>query len=426
MLQDRLLPHSFLSEDIPPLRHLLENLLESAPLGIMIHDFEGHILAFNRELEAITGYTSSEIEDISTWIEKLYPEPAYRQIVLKERQASQPPNILREREAVITHRDGSKRLCQFISRQNESGVRTVFIRPQTTVKELKTQEAHYRDLVELIPEAIYESDPSGQIVFLNQAGMKKFGVTADDLKKGLRLESFLQPEDRKRATANLRRLLAGENIGPDEYLAVFPDGRTLPYMVHSRPMVRDGKVVGAQGVIVDITVAKHTQASLESAKDVLELVLRERTGELVKKDTELNEANTALRVLLRECEMDNQDLQEKITANVKEFILPSLERLKLRRLPVDTIDLIGVLEQNILHLISPFGRTLGSSLYGLSSVEMRVADLTRLGMTSKEISQLMGLSFRTIDTHRRNIRRKLGLQDSRQTLRQGLLKMEAL
>jgi PAS domain-containing protein len=52
----------------------LQNLLDSSPFGILVHDADGKILIFNRQLEEITGYTSAEIPCINTWIERLYPE----------------------------------------------------------------------------------------------------------------------------------------------------------------------------------------------------------------------------------------------------------------------------------------------------------------------------------------------------------------
>jgi len=103
--------------------------IKSAPYGIAVIDRNqnGKFLIFNPQLEKITGYSKKEIPDIQTWLEKLYPDENYRKLVIKERKAitiEERPCI---REAVVTRKDGEKRICQFISRIISSGLRIVFI-----------------------------------------------------------------------------------------------------------------------------------------------------------------------------------------------------------------------------------------------------------------------------------------------------------
>ena len=58
---------------------------------------------------------------------------------------------------------------------------------------------------------------------------------------------------------------------------------------------------------------------------------------------------------------------------------------------------------------------------GLTAQEQRIADLIRLGRTSKEIANLLCISPHTVDTHRRNIRQKLGFNGGRESLRSHLM-----
>lgn len=57
----------------------------------------------------------------------------------------------------------------------------------------------------------------------------------------------------------------------------------------------------------------------------------------------------------------------------------------------------------------------------LTSKELRVADLICMDFSSKEIAAIMCISVRTVETHRDNIRRKLGLGNAKVNL-QGYLK----
>ena len=49
-------------------------------------------------------------------------------------------------------------------------------------------------------------------------------------------------------------------------------------------------------------------------------------------------------------------------------------------------------------------------------MEIQVVNLTRAGKTSKEISVILGLSKRTIDTHKNNVRKKLDLRNKKVNL----------
>ena len=52
----------------------------------------------------------------------------------------------------------------------------------------------------------------------------------------------------------------------------------------------------------------------------------------------------------------------------------------------------------------------------LSSKELRVADLIRMNLSSKEIADSMNIATRTVETHRENIRRKLGIANEKVNL----------
>ena len=52
----------------------------------------------------------------------------------------------------------------------------------------------------------------------------------------------------------------------------------------------------------------------------------------------------------------------------------------------------------------------------LSRSEFRIADLVRRGKTSKEIGSLLCISEKTVETHRRRIRKKLGLTNRKKNL----------
>lgn len=57
----------------------------------------------------------------------------------------------------------------------------------------------------------------------------------------------------------------------------------------------------------------------------------------------------------------------------------------------------------------------------LSRSEAKIAELVIAGKTSKEIGNNLRISDKTVETHRRNIRKKLGIKDTKIELRSYLL-----
>jgi DNA-binding CsgD family transcriptional regulator/signal transduction protein with GAF and PtsI domain len=170
---------------------------------------------------------------------------------------------------------------------------------------------------------------------------------------------------------------------------------------------------------------------IQEHADELEKLLRERkrANKALKKrekELELNtkkqeEVNTALKVLLKQRDQDKTELEEKVIFNVKELVIPYLEKLKAGKLSTQQKNYISVLESNLNEIISPFVHKLSSSYFNLTPKEIQVADLIKKGKTTKEIAHLLKSSTRVIDFHRNNLRKKFGLINKKTNLRSHLL-----
>ena len=140
-------------------------------------------------------------------------------------------------------------------------------------------------------------------------------------------------------------------------------------------------------------------------------------AELLKKSRHLEEVNAALNILLKRREEDKNDFEENILANVKELILPYVEKLKNSRLHSEQMTLVGILESNMKEIFSPFVTKLSSRFLSLTPSEIKVASLIKDGKTSKEIAALLLASENTIRSHRFHIRSKLDLKNRKVNLR---------
>ena len=142
------------------------------------------------------------------------------------------------------------------------------------------------------------------------------------------------------------------------------------------------------------------------------------------KTINLEEANTALRVLLKKKDETKKELEEKVLFNIEELVIPILEKLKSAvGLDQKQAAYVSVLEKTLSGIISGFSRNLSSKQYSLTPTELQVASLIRQGKHTKEIASFMNLSEKTIETHRRNIRGKIGIKNQKVNLRTQLLTM---
>ena len=155
-----------------------------------------------------------------------------------------------------------------------------------------------------------------------------------------------------------------------------------------------------------------------------ERALREREKELKIKTKSLEETNTALRVLLNKRDEDRTELEEKVLSNVKELVLPYLVKLKRTGLNQRQKTFASILESNIDDIISRFLRRMSSRYIGLTPAQIQVATLVRQGKRTKDIAELLDLSPKTIEDHRKNLRKKLGLKNKKANLRTHLLSIQ--
>jgi PAS domain S-box-containing protein len=162
-----------------------------------------------------------------------------------------------------------------------------------------------------------------------------------------------------------------------------------------------------------------TRYIIEHIKDITPRKLAEEALKI--KSLNLEEANTALRVLLKKRDEDRIEIEEKLLFNLKELVAPYLEKLKGSKLDERQKTYLEIVESNIDDIVSPFIRGLSPKFLRLTPQEIQIANLVKQGKTTKSIAELLGLSPRTVEFHRNSIRNKIGLKNQKINLRTYLL-----
>ena len=285
---------------------------------------------------------------------------------------------------------------------------------RTSLEKLVTQRTkalinHVRfqqNLIDSIPVPIYYKDTDLKYQGCNRTFEEALGFTKEHI-IGKTVHDIM-PENPARIHhhKDLQLMQAGE-IKYYEVSSAYPDGKEHDLLVFKALFHnKDGSVGGLIGT--DLDISERNQAKLQ-----LELHAEE-----------LENANTALRVLLKQVNENKTEMEGKVLDNFARLVNPYLDILHTDLAKTRHQEYVTVIQQNIKKITSAFSQKLSSSYLGLSPREIQVADLVRHGRTNKESSGVLNISVNAIEFHRNNLRRKLGLQNKKVNLRTYLLSMD--
>ena len=122
----------------------------------------------------------------------------------------------------------------------------------------------------------------------------------------------------------------------------------------------------------------------------------------------LQEANTALRIVLAKIEDEKGAVKEAVVANVNKIVVPILHALETEIEP-DKRGYVKLMKRNLEDIVAPFLDQLSRKFMALTPVELRVCNMIQMGLGTKEIARLRHISPATVNRQRESIRRKLGL-----------------
>ncbi|MBI5897553.1 MAG: PAS domain S-box protein, partial [Desulfobacterales bacterium] len=173
--------------------------------------------------------------------------------------------------------------------------------------------------------------------------------------------------------------------------------------------------------VLELTRANEALRRTIDERFLTEKALRDREADLEMEKTNLQEANMALKVLLKRREEDKRALEEQVMYNVKKLVLPFLSKVQKESLDERQKSYLGIVEANLRDITCGFSRRLSLAYYGLSTSELKVANFIRQGKKNREIADLLNLSVRTVEAYRQAIRNKLRLQNKKVNLRTFLM-----
>jgi len=164
---------------------------------------------------------------------------------------------------------------------------------------------------------------------------------------------------------------------------------------------------------------------LEKRETELQMVsdsLVQKKQELVKTRSELEnlnkeliQTNQAMSVLAKHIDTQKDELENKVNITIMSKIMPIVRELQAEPRVKKFWPEINSMAEH-LNSISTHNKSYHKTISLLTETEMKIAAMIKNGMTSKEITSLMNISLETVKTHRKHIRKKLNIHNTKYKL----------
>ena len=392
-------------------RKFSESIIASLPGLFFMVDEKGLYHRWNRNLETLLGYSAEEImlRDCRDFVP---PED-------RERIFEAVDVALREGHFTLEYSNQTKngRTIPFFAqgegveidgRRYVIGVELDLTELKEAESALRESEEHLRSLMETATNfAVYrlafeEGDPSrAKVVFVSPSIMDLLGV-----REPMDLDTWFEsihPEDAERIMTAHFSLPRPERS--DQTMRVFHPRlreRRWVQFLSTSIIDRDGALRYSNGIIFDVTDRIKASRSLERKEE-----------ELKRQTDKLARLNTALQVLVEHREQEIKETESGVLNTLERLVRPYLRDLEGTRLDDEQRTYLEIISSNLEKITSPLTKKLATWQRLLSPAELRVADLVRNGVRTKEMAQLLGVSDNAVAFHRKNIRRKLGVANQK-------------
>jgi PAS domain S-box-containing protein len=270
---------------------------------------------------------------------------------------------------------------------------------------LQKSEEKYRRLVENLKEEyfFYSHDPNGVFKYISPSIINILGYSQ---KEFLSHYTEYLTDDPINAEVIKHTDLSIEGIQQPAYeVEIYHKNGTIKRLeVLEVPVLHNKEqVIAIEGIAHDITESRNIFVEMQ------------------RKTRELKEVNTAMKVLLKQTSEAKQELEESILENIKDLVMPYLDRLEMQLAGQRGKTLVSIIKSNLEQITSSFSKNLFYDFPKLTPREIKVADLVRSGRTSKEIAELLNVSRRTVESYRNRLRTKFNIKNKKTNLRSYLL-----
>lgn len=253
---------------------LFRSYFDLSLVGVAITKPNMEWIKVNSKLCDMLGYSFDEILT-KTWAD-LTPKEDLRQELIRFNRAIQNPEF---RHSQFTKRlirkDGLVIIVDVATtvHRNESGeidflismIHDITQKIETEVALIES-ELKFKDVVNLLPQTVFETDKNGLFKFINKYAEQEFKYNLDEVFEKLNFIDTLTPSEQKRFFDNYKGIPETGSTGR-EYIFQRKDGTTFTGLVHYTPIVRNGDVLGMIGIVTNIEQQKLTEKAIRESEE---------------------------------------------------------------------------------------------------------------------------------------------------------------
>ena len=250
-------------------------------------------------------------------------------------------------------------------------------------------------------ENVLNTSSDGMMVIDSEGLVTTINRSLRSYAKDMRLEGLPVWEVLKLDAASPRDLFLNYPVG--QTVEISPFGDQVVFRFSLAPL-GDVSLASDEFLILlsDITPQVRERQTLEH-------IVAQRTAQLVQEKQNIEEMNITLRNVLRNVEAERQRLYQEAGDKVRQLIFPTLARVEFEQVQNIRTAYADMLRKHIMRILP--GTKHDEPLFlQFTIAEMKVCQLIEAGHSSKEIAAMLRISPQTVQTHRRNIRRKLGIR----------------
>jgi PAS domain S-box-containing protein len=258
-------------------------LVENANSIILKMDLAGNVTFFNEFAERFFGFSRDEILGKSV-IGTIVPptESSGRDLALMLQRLLVHTAEFQNNENENITKDGRRMWVRWSNRTitddqgNAIGVLSIgsdITEHRRLDEQLRASARGFRDLVDLLPQPVFEADASGTVLFANRQAFLTFGYAPEELQGRVHVLDMIAPEDHGRAKASIDRMLREGQHGREEYTGVRRDGSRFPLVDYSAPIHDGTSIVGFRGIAIDLTAQKAVEEELRRERDFINATL---------------------------------------------------------------------------------------------------------------------------------------------------------
>jgi PAS domain S-box-containing protein len=251
----------------------LAQLLDRADQPFAILDLQGRFLWVNPAFESLTGYSATElkqmsVDEITSETSRATTSQALRRM-LREGHSQGYEKEYRRKDGQIVpvvvvadlFRDQTESVCGYFGFVTDISDRV------EAENALRASEERFRRLYDEAPFGYHEIDKEGTIQSVNRAECELLGYSRDEL-IGRPIFDLIAPEDRERARQAVAEKIRGERLlVPFERPYLTRDGRKLIVRIEERYARDDqGRITGLRSTVQDVTAARQTEAALVASE----------------------------------------------------------------------------------------------------------------------------------------------------------------